>query len=121
MQIPPKGQTMDRTLSTGASLPSATSNPTASTAQTAHQAVDDFAERATSQVGRLSGAAHRAVDSTAAAATTATEWASSLPEQAKQAQTRMTEAACESIRARPITYVAGALVTGYLLGRLARF
>jgi len=35
-------------------------------------------------------------------------------------QTKITQAACASIRARPISTVAGALVIGYLLGRLAR-
>jgi hypothetical protein len=43
-----------------------------------------------------------------------------IPEQAKQVQTQFTEAASASIRARPITAVAGALVVGYLLGRVAR-
>ena len=50
-------------------------------AQSAHRTVDDV-------TGRLSGAAHRAVDSAAGAASTATEWASSLPDQAKSAQAR---------------------------------
>jgi len=91
-----------------------TGSATESLAQGAHQTVDDVA-------GRLSGAAHRAVDTAANAATSATEWASSLPEQAKSAQVRFSEAACESIRARPMASVAGALVIGYLMGRLARF
>ena len=117
---------MDRTLPGSTSTPqsggsSTFSSTTTGAAQTAHKAVDEIADRATSQVDRLSGAAHRAVDNTAAAATSAADWASSLPDQAKQVQTRMTEAACESIRARPIASVAGALVAGYLLGRLARF
>jgi hypothetical protein len=99
-----------------------TTNPIASTlgsradslAQGAHRTVDDVA-------GRVSGAAHRAVDSAAGAAATATDWASSLPDQAKSAQAKFSEAACESIRARPMASVAGALVLGYLVGRLARF
>jgi hypothetical protein len=37
-----------------------------------------------------------------------------------EVQTRLTESVCTSIRARPIATVAGALVVGYLLGRLAR-
>jgi len=43
-----------------------------------------------------------------------------LPDQAKEVQTKLTESACASIRARPLASVAGALVVGYLLGRLAR-
>ncbi len=89
-------------------------------AMTAHQTVDKVADKATAQVDRLSGSAHRAVNSAADVATSAAEWASSLPQQAKEVQTRVTEAACTSIRAHPLTTVAGALVVGYLLGRLAR-
>jgi ElaB/YqjD/DUF883 family membrane-anchored ribosome-binding protein len=81
-------------------------------AQRAHQATDRIADMATEQVGRLSGTAHRAVNSTADAASTAAEWASSVP-------TDLTEAVSETIRARPIATVVGALFVGYLLGRLA--
>ena len=89
-------------------------------AQAAHQVTDKIADKATAQVDRLSGTVHRAVNSAADAAASAAEWASTIPEQAKQVQTRLTESACASIRARPIATVAGALVVGYLLGRLAR-
>lgn len=90
-------------------------------AQTAHQTTDRVADKAASQVDRLSGTAHRAVNSAADAASSAAEWASAIPEQAKQVQTRLTEAANASIRERPIAIVTGALVVGYLLGRLARY
>jgi ElaB/YqjD/DUF883 family membrane-anchored ribosome-binding protein len=90
------------------------------TAQNAHNVVDRVASSATSQVDRLSGAAHQAVQRAADAANTTAQWAAALPEQAKHAQAKITDAACASIRARPITTVAGALVVGYLLGRLAR-
>ena len=86
----------------------------------AHQATDRIADTATGQVDRLAGATHRAVNSAADAATSAAQWASAVPEQVKQAQTRLTEATCASIRAKPLQSVAGALVVGYLLGRLAR-
>ena len=89
-------------------------------AQTAHQATEKMADKAAAQVDRLSGTAHRAVDNAAGAASSAAEWASSIPEQAKQVQAQLTDAASESIRARPIVTVAGALLVGYLLGRLAR-
>lgn len=122
---------MDRSLTMGANDPlgrstNPLSNPATSArvedaAQSAHQTVDKVAEKASTQVDRLSGAAHQAVSGAANAVTSASEWASSTAEQAKQAQTRITEAACTSIRARPLSTVAGALVVGYLLGRLARF
>jgi hypothetical protein len=110
---------MDRTMTTGGSAsPSATANPATpldvgSAAHTAHETIDKVSDRMTS-------AAHRAVDSTAGAANSAGQWASGVSEQARKAQARFNEAACETIRARPIATVAGALVVGYLLGRLAR-
>ena len=90
-------------------------------AQTVHQTTDRIADKTASQVDRLSGTAHRAVNSAADAASSAAEWASAIPEQAKQVQAQFTEAASASIRARPIAIVGGALVVGYLLGRLARY
>jgi len=89
-------------------------------AQTAHATTDKIAEKATAQIDRLTGTAHRAVHRAADAATSATGGASAIPEQAKQAQTQLAEAASASIRARPLAVVAGALVIGYLLGRLGR-
>ena len=109
---------MDRSTTLGGNTPlgsSSSFNPTVeSAAQTAHQTVDSVAEKTTTQVDRLSGTAHRAVNRAAAVAGSAVE-------QAKQVQTQVTEAACATIRARPIVSVAGALVAGYLLGRLARW
>jgi hypothetical protein len=130
-----KGNAMDNTTSMGGTLTSGTrpnlSNTTSPSstsvgakvegaAQTAHQATDKIADRAAAQVDRLSETAHRAVDNAAGAASSAAEWASNIPEQARQVQAQLTEAASASIRARPIVTVAGALFVGYLLGRLAR-
>jgi ElaB protein len=121
---------MDHTTSMGGSLTSGTrpnspnANPLGTkvegAAQTAHETMDKMADKTAAQVDRLGGTAHRAVDNAADAVSSAAEWASSIPEQAKQVQARLTEAATESIRARPIVTVAGALVLGYLVGRLAR-
>ena len=108
------------TLSGGSNLANPLGAKVESVAQAAHQATDKIAEKTTAQVDRLSGTVHRAVNSAADAATSAAEWASTIPDQAKQVQTRLTESACASIRARPLATVAGALVIGYLLGRLAR-
>lgn len=90
-------------------------------AQSAHKTVDTVAGMATEQVGRLSETSHRAVNSAAGAATSAADWASRVPAQAQQMQAKVTDAACASIRARPIAAVAGALAVGYLVGRLARW
>ena|ERR1700676_2326556 len=115
---------MDRTTPIGGSLTGSGSraNPVSAqvedAAQAAHQTTDKSADKAMAQVDRLSGMAHRAVNSAADAASSAAEWASAIPEQAKQVQAQLTEAASVSIRARPIAIVTGALVVGYLLGRL---
>jgi ElaB/YqjD/DUF883 family membrane-anchored ribosome-binding protein len=120
---------MDRSTTLGGNAqlgdPNPLSNPAVSpkiegAAQTAHQTVDKVSEKTNSQVDRLSGMAHRAVDSAADSASTAAQWASAIPEQAKQVQTKISEAACTSIRARPLVSVAGAIAVGYLLGRLGR-
>lgn len=109
---------------TGGSRPNPNANPATAavddTAQAAHRTTDKIVDKTAAQVDRLGGAAHRAVDSAAGVASSAAEWASTIPDQAKEVTTRVTEAACASIRARPIATVAGALVVGYLLGRLAR-
>jgi ElaB/YqjD/DUF883 family membrane-anchored ribosome-binding protein len=115
---------MDRTTplsSTPTNTNPTNTNPKIETAaQTAHKVVDTVADKTTAQVDRLSSTAHRAVDKTVGAATQAASWASTLPDQAKEVQTRLTDSVCTSIRARPIATVAGALVVGYLLGRIAR-
>ena len=90
-------------------------------AHAAHRTADRIADSATSQVDRLSGTAHRAVNSAADAASSAADWVSAIPAQVDDVRVHLTEAACASIRARPIATVAGALVIGYLLGRLARW
>jgi ElaB/YqjD/DUF883 family membrane-anchored ribosome-binding protein len=117
---------MERTTTLGGNL-TADSSPTnpvsakvTGAAQAADKTADMIADKATTQVDRSAEAVHRAVDSVANAATSAAEWASTIPEQAKQVQTRLMESASATIRARPIATVAGALVVGYLLGRLAR-
>jgi protein involved in polysaccharide export with SLBB domain len=89
-------------------------------AQAAHKTTDRIADKATAQVDRSAEAVHRAVDGAADATTSAADWALTMAEQAKQVRTRLTDSASASIRARPIVTVAGALIVGYLLGRLAR-
>ena len=89
----------------------------------AHQTTDALADKATEQVDRLSGTAHRAVNKVADAASSAAEWTATLPEQAQEVQAQFAQlksGAASSIRARPFATVAGTLLVGYLLGRLAR-
>jgi|ERR1039457_3080923 hypothetical protein len=108
---------MDRTTP----LPTTPMNPKIeNAAQTAHKVVDTVADKTTAHVDRLSGTAHRAVDKTAGAATQAADWASTFPDQAMEAKARLTDSVCATIRERPIAIVAGALVVGFLLGRIGR-
>jgi hypothetical protein len=86
----------------------------------AHRTVDKLADSATSQVDRLSGTVHRAVNQTADAASLAADWAAQIPEHARRAQATISESACTAIRAHPLASLAGGVVIGYLLGRLAR-
>ena len=116
---------MDRSAAFGSTTTPGTSSTNTnakveSAAMAAHQATDRIADSATTKVDQLSGTAHRAVNRTADAVASATDWASTIPEQAKQVQARFTESACTAIRAKPLQTVAGTLIVGYLLGRLAR-
>ena len=118
---------MDRTttLREGSDHPAdSLSSPVASkvenVARSAHVATDKIADAASSQIDRTRDTVHRAVDGAASAAQSTAGYASSVMEQAKQTQSRALDAASASIRARPITAVVGAIIAGYLLGRLAR-
>jgi hypothetical protein len=117
---------MERTTTLGSSVAASTNltNPVNAklddAAQAAHKTTDKIADKATAQVDRSAEAVHRAVDSAAGIAASAAGWATTNLEQAKKTQARLAESACASIRARPIATVAGALVIGYLIGRLAR-
>jgi ElaB/YqjD/DUF883 family membrane-anchored ribosome-binding protein len=111
---------MDRTTATRSNFANPTSAKVESAAQTAHQVADTIADKAATKVDHLSGSAHRAISSAADATTAAAEWASTVPDQAKEVTARLSESATASIRARPLVAVAGALAVGYLLGRLPR-
>jgi hypothetical protein len=120
---------MDKSTSVSGSLANSVNRATTfgnieDAAQAAHQATDAIADKATNQVDRASGAAHRAVNKAADTASSAAEWAAAIPEQAKEVQAQLVQlksGAAASIRARPFATVAGTLVVGYLLGRLARY
>ncbi|MEO8738661.1 MAG: hypothetical protein ABI537_03045 [Casimicrobiaceae bacterium] len=105
---------------TGNSSASGNNPRVESAASVAHEAVDRIADSATAKVDRVSGSVHRAVNQTADAASLAADWATSIPEQARKAQVTMTDSVCTAIRARPLATLAGGIVAGYLLGRLAR-
>jgi len=102
----------------GGNVTSSNSANLAGAARAAHETTNTLAEKATAQVDRLSDSAHRAVDSAADAAASAAGWASDVADQAGQIQAKAVDSASAAIRSKPIAIVAGALVIGYLLGRL---
>jgi ElaB/YqjD/DUF883 family membrane-anchored ribosome-binding protein len=115
--------TMDRTTPTGSSLTGSSGTPNVNAkvegaARSAHETTDKIANKATAEVDRISGSAHRAVNSVADTASSAASWASDISDHAQQMQTQLVESATGAIRAQPIATVAGALLIGYLLGRL---
>jgi hypothetical protein len=113
---------MDRTTPLGrhdgGNATSSTSANLTGAARTAHETTDNLTDKATAQVGRLSNSAHRAVDSAADVAASAAGWASNVADQAGEFQAKAVDSASAAIRRKPIAVVAGALVVGYLLGRM---
>lgn len=87
-------------------------------AASAHESIEEVADSALAQVNRLSGSAHQAVNNAADAATAASNWAMDAADQVQQTASNIGDSACASIRARPLATMAGALVIGYLIGRL---
>jgi hypothetical protein len=87
-------------------------------AMAAHEITDKITDKAAAGVDRLSGTAHRAVDKAVDAASSGANWASDFSAQAGEIHTQVVESASAAIRARPIVAVAGALLVGYLIGRL---
>lgn len=116
-----RSMTMRADLAAGGSAANSLDARLDTAAQTAHNTTDRLAQKAVARVDRASETVHQAVDSAADAAKSAARWASDYSERAKVVQSQLTESASASIRARPIMMVTGALVVGYLLGRLARF
>jgi ElaB/YqjD/DUF883 family membrane-anchored ribosome-binding protein len=121
---------MDRTTTlnegTGAARPAnPLTNPVGakvdSVARSAHDATDRIADGASAQIDRARETAHRVVDGAASTAQSGSGYALSMIDQAKQTQAKVLDSACATIRARPLTAVVGAVIGGYLLGRLARF
>jgi ElaB/YqjD/DUF883 family membrane-anchored ribosome-binding protein len=87
----------------------------------AHEATDRLAEKTAFQVDRARDTAHRAVDSAAATAVSATDATADMLRRADEVRGELVASTNSFIRARPLATVAGALVTGYLLGRIARW
>lgn len=107
---PPYGSAEKMKADTAATLETA--------ATTTHEAIDRVADRAEAKVAGISGAAHDAVDNAADKATRAADHAIGASDQIEQTVLDLTDSATAAIRARPIAAVAGALLVGYLIGRL---
>jgi ElaB/YqjD/DUF883 family membrane-anchored ribosome-binding protein len=113
---------MDRNTPMGSNRTGSDTNPVNAkvedVAQTAHQTTDRIADKAAAEIDRASDTSHRVINKAAGAASSAADWAATAADQASEMQTRVTDAASASIRERPLTIVAGALVIGYLIGRI---
>jgi ElaB/YqjD/DUF883 family membrane-anchored ribosome-binding protein len=95
-------------------------NSVSGAAMRAHHLVDDVAEKATPAVKSATAAAHQTIDKVATAGASAADWVASSSKKVKDNGTAMADAASGQIRARPLATVAGALVLGYLIGRILR-
>jgi len=95
-------------------------NSVAGAAMRAHHIVDDVAEKATPVVKSATAAAHQTIDKVATVGASAADWVTASSKKVRDNSTAMADAASGQIRARPLATVAGALVLGYLIGRILR-
>ncbi|SRR5260221_3856854 len=95
-------------------------NSVAGAAMRAHHIVDDVAEKAAPAVKSATAVAHQTIDKVATAGASAADWVTSSSMKVKDNSVAMADAASGQIRARPLATVAGALVLGYLIGRILR-
>jgi ElaB/YqjD/DUF883 family membrane-anchored ribosome-binding protein len=95
-------------------------NPVSNIASRAHQAVDDAASKAAPAVDRAAAAAHRTIDKVADSAIPATEWAKDNGRKLVDSSNALVETCGSYVRERPLTAIAGALLIGYLAGRIMR-
>ena len=96
------------------------SNPVSSVADRAHMAVDRAAEKATPALERVSEAAHRTIDKAVDVAAPAADWISQNGNELAHRSGELANVCSGYIRARPLVTVAGALVLGYIAGKLMR-
>jgi hypothetical protein len=89
-------------------------------ATTAHRLVDNLADQALTGVGKVSGSLHVAANHAADAAAGATDWAAAVPTQMRRGKAMLADTTCAAIRSRPFVAFGGALVAGFILGRLIR-
>lgn len=89
-------------------------------ASRAHQAVDDVKGKASPVLERASAAAHRTIDRVAESAVPAADWAAESSRTIVNRTTEFADTCSAQVRARPLVAVAGALVLGYLAGRILR-
>jgi ElaB/YqjD/DUF883 family membrane-anchored ribosome-binding protein len=97
-----------------------TTNSVSGAASQAHRAVDNLADKTVPAVQSATAAAHQTIDKVATAGAAATEWAATTGKDLMNKSTAIAEACSGQVRARPLTSMAGALVVGYIFGRLLR-
>lgn len=87
---------------------------------TAHQKIDQASDALHPTVDRLVTSAHQAVDKLAGVASDATHRFGEKSEQMKDVQQKLTEECRVYVREKPVTALAIAAATGFLLSRLLR-
>jgi ElaB/YqjD/DUF883 family membrane-anchored ribosome-binding protein len=92
----------------------------AGAATRAHDALDTAVDKVSPAVNRMVDKAHETIDRLAQTAGPAAESMQSAVRQAGDTSVRLAEAAANSIRAKPLAYVASAIAVGYVIGRLMR-
>jgi ElaB/YqjD/DUF883 family membrane-anchored ribosome-binding protein len=107
------------TLAGESALPTG-NNPVSDMVGRAHQVIDQAAERATPALARAQAAAHRTIDKVAYKTSPAAEWAAESSRKPVDRSSDVAGAWGSYVRERPLASIAGALVVGYVLGRVMR-
>ena len=102
------------------SLTVSSNNAVGNAAAGAHDVVDRAAQKAAPAIDRVANAAHRTIDKAAEAATPAAQWVGDQGSKLANTSTDLAEACSTQIRAQPLVAVGGALVLGYIFGKLMR-
>ena len=95
-------------------------NAVGTAADRAHDVVDRAAQKAAPAIDRVANAAHRTIDKAAEAATPAAQWVGDQGSKLAHTSTDLAEACSTQIRAQPLVAVGGALLLGYIFGKLMR-
>ena len=107
-------------MNTSQTFPTSSQNSVGNAADLAHQAVDSANAKVAPALERATSAAHRGIDKAADVAAPAAAWVADSGKQLTDKSNELMDVCGSYVRARPLATVAGALVVGYLAGKLMR-